>query len=222
MNSQKGIGGIEMKLNKKALQFNLQFFAEPGEGDPATQQPPTEPTSRTDPEGKTYTEEEFQSEIDRRVTQALKKSQEKWQKEYQQKLEHEKQEAERLAKLSTEEREKAIFQKEREEFEKQKREFERERLTNQTLKTLAAEDLPAECCDWIMAGVEKAEDIMTRITDFKKMFSDAVEKRIAERTQSTTPGSGNSQVKSTYTLEDVKKMSAAEINKNWDQIKHLV
>ena len=41
MNSQKGIGGIEMKLNKKALQFNLQFFAEPGEGDPATQQPPT-------------------------------------------------------------------------------------------------------------------------------------------------------------------------------------
>lgn len=223
MNSQKGIGGIEMKLDKKALQFNLQFFAEPGEGDPATQQPSTaETTPSNEQQEKTYTEQEFQSEIDRRVTQALKKSQEKWQKEYQQKLEHEKQEAERLAKLSTEEREKAIFQKEREEFEKQKREFERERLTNQTLKTLAAEDLPAECCDWIMAGVEKAEDIMTRITDFKKMFSEAVEKRLEERTQTTTPGSGNNQAKSNYTLEDVKKMSPEEINKNWDQIKHLI
>ncbi|MFR0781322.1 MAG: hypothetical protein ACLSH8_17205, partial [Zhenhengia sp.] len=90
-----------MKLNKKALQFNLQFFAEPGEGDPATQQSPTaEPTSPSEPQGKTYTEQEFQSEIDRRVTQALKTSQEKWEKEYQQKLEAEKQEAERLAKLS--------------------------------------------------------------------------------------------------------------------------
>ena len=222
MNSQKGIGGIEMKLNKKALQFNLQFFAEPGEGDPATQQPPTtEPTSPNEQQEKTYTEQEFQSEIDRRVTQALKTSQEKWEKEYQQKLEAEKQEAERLAKLSAE-REKAVLEKQKEEFEKQKREFERERLTNQTLKTLAVEDLPAECCDWIMAGVEKAEDIMTRITDFKKMFSEAVEKRLEERTQTTTPGSGNNQVKSNYTLEDVKKMSPEEINKNWDQIKHLI
>ena len=212
-----------MKLNKKALQFNLQFFAEPGEGDPATQQPSTtEPTPSNEQQEKTYTEQEFQSEIDRRVTQALKTSQEKWEKEYQQKLEAEKQEAERLAKLSAAEREKAVFEKQKEEFEKQKREFERERLTNQTLKTLAAEDLPAECCDWIMAGVEKAEDIMTRITDFKKMFSEAVEKRLEERTQTTTPGSGNNQVKSNYTLEDVKKMSPEEINKNWDQIKHLI
>lgn len=212
-----------MKLNKKALQFNLQFFAEPGEGDPATQQPSTtEHTSPSEPQGKTYTEHEFQSEIDRRVTQALKKSQEKWEKEYQQKLEAEKQEAERLAKLSAAEREKAVFEKQKEEFEKQKREFERERLINQTLKTLAVEDLPAECCDWIMAGVEKAEDIMTRITDFKKMFSESVEKRLEERTQTTTPGSGNNQEKSNYTLEDVKKMSVAEINKNWNQIKHLM
>lgn len=212
-----------MKVNKKAFPFNLQFFAEPEEGNPATQQPPTvEPTSPSEPQGKTYTEQEFQSEVDRRVTQALKKSQDKWEKEYQQKLEAEKQEAERLAKLSAAEREKAIFQKEREAFEKQKCEFERERLTNQTLKTLAEEDLPIECCDWIMAGVEKAEDIMMRITTFKKMFGDAVEKRLNERTQVTTPGSGSGQIKSTYTLEDVKKMKPEEINKNWDQIKHLI
>lgn len=194
MNSQKGIGGIEMKLNKKALQFNLQFFAEPGEGDPATQQPSTvETTPSHEQQEKTYTEQEFQSEIDRRVTQALKTSQEKWEKEYQQKLEAEKQEAERLAKLSAAEREKAVFEKQKEEFEKQKREFERERLTNQTLKTLAAEDLPSEFCDMIMAGVEKAEDIMANINIFKKVFSDAVEKRLAERTQTTIPGAGEQQ-----------------------------
>lgn len=211
-----------MKLIKKAVPFNLQFFAEQEEGDSSTQSPTTETASPIESQEKTYTEQEFQSEIDRRVTQALKTSQEKWQAEYQQKLEEEKQEAERLAKLSAAEREKAVFEKQKEEFEKQRREFERERLANQTLKTLAVEDLPAECCDWIMAGVKKAEDIMTRITDFKKMFSEAVEKRLEERTQSTTPGSGNSQVKSTYTVEDVKKMSTEEINKNWEQIKHLV
>ena len=194
MNSQKGIGGIEMKLDKKVLQFNLQFFAEPGEGDPATQQPSTaETTPSNEQQEKTYTEQEFQSEIDRRVTQALKTSQEKWEKEYQQKLEAEKQEAERLAKLSAAEREKAVFEKQKEEFEKQKREFERERLTNQTLKTLAAEDLPSEFCDMIMAGVEKAEDIMANINIFKKVFSDAVEKRLAERTQTTIPGAGEQQ-----------------------------
>ena len=186
-----------MKLTRKALvlPMALQFFAEPGEGGDgaptATQpnnEPPADPTS-----GKTYTEEEFQSAIDKRVTQALKTSQEKWQKEFQQKLEQEKQEAERLAKMSAEEKDKEMFKKQKDEFEKQKKEFERERLTNQTLKTLATEDLPSEFCDMIMAGVEKAEDIMANINTFKKVFSDAVEKRLADRTQPTTPGAGAQQ-----------------------------
>lgn len=197
MNSQKGIGGIKMKLTRKALilPMALQFFAEPGEGGdntPPATPPGNEPPAES-PTGKTYTEEEFQSAIDKRVTQALKTSQDKWQQDFQKKLEQEKQESERLAKMSADQREKEMFTKQQEEFNKQKREFERERLTTQTLKTLATEDLPTECCDWIMANAETAEDIMGNVAAFKKMFADAVEKRLNDRTTTTTPVSGEKQ-----------------------------
>lgn len=186
-----------MKLTRKVLvlPMALQFFAEPGEGGdntppatPPNNEPPAEP-----PTGKTYTEEDFQKEADRRVTQALETSQKKWQQEFQQKLEHEKQEAERLAKMSSDEKEKEMFKKQQDEFNKQKKEFERERLTTQTLKTLASEDLPSEFCEMIMANVETAEDIMANIKTFKKLFSDAVDKRLTDRTQTTTPGAGEQQ-----------------------------
>ena len=51
-------------------------------------------------EPKTYSEQEFNSEVDRRVTEAIKTAQGKWQTEYEEKLKKEKDEAARLAKLS--------------------------------------------------------------------------------------------------------------------------
>ena len=48
---------------------------------------------------KTYSEKEFQGELDRRVESALKTAKEKWQTEYDEKLQSEKDEAARLAKL---------------------------------------------------------------------------------------------------------------------------
>ena len=90
-----------MKNNYKGLKMNLQLLAEDtGAGNGGENKPPEE----NKPEGKTYTEEELQkliqSESDKRVTQAMKTAEQKWQREYEKKLEDEKSEAEKLAKMS--------------------------------------------------------------------------------------------------------------------------
>ena len=92
-------------------------------------------------ETKTYTQEDFdkalQSETDKRVQQALKTAQDKWQKEYEAKVEAEKDEAARLAKMTTEERAKAEAEKEREKFERERKQYQREKLEFETGKQLA-------------------------------------------------------------------------------------
>ena len=68
-------------------------------------------------ENKTYSEKDFQSEVDRRVTEALKTAHTKWQTEYETKLKAEKDEAARLAKMSADERAQAEFDKRVKDFE---------------------------------------------------------------------------------------------------------
>ena len=74
-------------------------------------------------ENKTYSEKDFQSEVDRRVTEALKTAHTKWKTEYETKLKAEKDEAARLAKMSADERAKAEFDKRVKDFEDRGRIF---------------------------------------------------------------------------------------------------
>lgn len=163
----------------RGFKLNLQHFADGNEGGESGE--------------KTYTQAELdkmlQSETDKRVTEALKTAQEKWSKEYAEKLENEKKEAERLAKLSAAEREKDKFDKERKAFEAERAQFERDRLEMQVAKELTNEGLDAEFASILMGA--DADSSMENIKTFKASFDKAVEAAVKARLAGRTPDSGS-------------------------------
>lgn len=164
-----------------------------------------EPEVKKDDEGaKTYTQEEvdalLQSEVDRRITSALKKQEAKNQK----KLE----EAKKLAQMDETQR----FQYELEQREAAIAEKERELALAENKaeasKILATKGISPELVDFIVA--EDAETMMANISllekEFKKSVKDEVEKRLA----SSAPKKGLGQNK-TITRDDFMKMSFTEL-----------
>ena len=185
----------------RGFKLNLQHFADGEEGGESVE--------------KTYTQAELdkmlQSETDKRVTEALKTAQEKWSKEYAEKLESEKKEAERLAKLSAEEREKAKFDKERKAFEDERAQFERDRLEMQVAKELANEGLDTEFASILMGA--DADTSMENIKTFKASFNKAVEAAVKARLAGRTPesGSGNGLTTNPFSKEGYNLTKQAEL-----------
>lgn len=185
----------------RGFKLNLQHFADGNEGGESGE--------------KTYTQAELdkmlQSETDKRVTEALKTAQEKWSKEYAEKLENEKKEAERLAKLSAEEREKAKFDKERKAFEDERAQFERDRLEMQVAKELANEGLDTAFASILMGA--DADSSMENIKTFKASFDKAVEAAVKARLAGRTPesGSGNCLTVNPFSKECYNLTKQAEL-----------
>ena len=128
----------------------------------------------------------LQKEGDKRVTSARKK----FETEFNEKLEIEKNEAARLAKLSKADKEAEIFNKQKEEFEKQKKEFEKTQLLNQTMVNLQQENLPIDFAEYLMS--ESAETIQENIKIFKEKWQEAIQKEVDNRLTTKTPKMGTS------------------------------
>ena len=163
-------------------------------------------------EVKTYTEEEVQAmlqkETDRKTTKALETAKSKWEAEYQAKLETEKSEAEKLAKMSEAERFEAELAKQKDAFESERAQFNREKLELQTVKELAAEGLPTEFSSYVLA--DSAETIKENIKTFKTKWQAEIEKAVDERLQGRTPKTANKPNGETITKEQFDKMGYAE------------
>ena len=158
----------------------------------------------------TYTKEEvdkmLQSEADKRVTKALQTAQEKWEQEYATKLEAEKSEAEKLAKMSEGERFKVELAKEREAFEAERQAFQRMQLEAQAVKELSNEGLSTDLAQFVMA--DNAETIQQNIATFKGLFQQAIEQAVDERLKGRTPSTGTSS--SSVNAKELAKMSYSE------------
>ena len=163
-------------------------------------------------EVKTYTEEEVQAmlqkETDRKTTKALETAKSKWEAEYQAKLETEKSEAEKLAKMSEAERFNAELLKQKDAFESERAQFNREKLELQTVKELAAEGLPTEFSSYVLA--DSAETIKENIKTFKTKWQAEIEKAVDERLQGRTPKTANKPNGEVITKEQFSKMGYAE------------
>lgn len=161
---------------------------------------------------KTYTEEEVQAmlqkETDRKTTKALETARSKWEAEYQAKLEAEKSEAEKLAKMSEAERFESELSKQKEAFETERAQFNREKLELQTVKELSAEGLPTSFSSYVLA--DSAEQIKDNIKNFKSMWQTEIEKAVNERLQGRTPKTANKPNGDTITKEQFDKMGYAE------------
>ena len=162
----------------------------------------TEKVNEAVKEEKTFTQAELDKILNKKFAQ--------WQK----KTEEAKAEAERKAKLTEAEK----LAEERKEFEAMKKQFEYEQRVNSTSKVLASNNLPIEFADFLIA--ENDEATTQRVDLFKNAFNEALEKALVERLKGNTPKTSTVQTR-TFTVNDIKNMSAEEINKNWEQIKNI-
>ncbi|SHJ64990.1 protein of unknown function [Hathewaya proteolytica DSM 3090] len=149
-----------------------------------------------------------QEELDKIITKRLERERVK--------LETEKQEAEKLAKMSAEEKAKFELDKQKSDFEKERQQFLQQKMELEITKQLNTEGLPSNFAKYLMAN--EAETAMANIKEFKTLWTSALEMEVNKRLTGSTPKSGGSATMA-YSIEDLKGMSIEDINKNWNKIK---
>lgn len=151
---------------------------------------------------KTYTQEEvlklLQSETDKRVSQALKTQQKKYEKQLS------------LSKLDGDERAKAEKDNRIAELEEQLAAFQIERNRSELKSVLSSRGLSAEFAD-IIAINDDIEASQANIDKLDKLFKAAVKAEIEKRLAGNAP-KGNATNPAEITKETAKKMSMAELN----------
>ena len=152
-----------------------------------------------EPTVKTFTQEEVDKMIQKRLSRERK--------DIEAKIEAERREAEELAKLSEAEKQKKLFEKQVAEFEATKKAFESEKLLNETSKQLASKNLPIEFAEMLKA--QDAESTFENIKIFETKFNEAVERLVNERLKGNTPKAQTGAVEG-VTKEAFNKMSYKE------------
>lgn len=156
-----------------------------------------------------------QAEFDRRVGKALETSRSKMQAEINTKVQEAVTEAERLAKMNAEQ--KAQYEREKKEKEIADREAA---ITKRELMATAKEQLAEKGLPIYLAGVlnyASAEECSASIEAVGKAFQEAVEKAVNDRLSGGKPPKKAGE-KAAYTMEQIKAMSPAEINQNWEAV----
>lgn len=178
-----------------ALPMDLQFFAEPGDGAGAnggngggaeggeggtSGDDGTEPPSFDD-----LLKNGHQAEFDRRVQKAIDtavgKAQEKWQALTDDKLS----EAEKLAKMTKEEKTQYLAQKHEKELAEREAGITRRELMAEAKNTLAEKKLPAGLAE--VLNYADADSCSKSIVAVEKAFNEAVEAGVQERLKGSTP-----------------------------------
>lgn len=162
----------------------------------------TDTTGADNNEPKTYTQEEvlalLQSETDKRVSQALKTQQKKFDKQLS------------LAQLDGDERAKAEKDNRIAELEEQLAAFQVEKNRSELKSVLSSRGLSAEFCD-IINITDDIEASQANIDKLDKLFKAAVKAEVEKRLAGNAP-KGNGSSSTEITKEAAKKMSLAELN----------
>lgn len=158
-------------------------------------------------EEKTFTQEDINKIIAKTIAKERKRAEE------------EKTEAEKLAKMTAEEKAKHEFEKAKAEFEKEKQAYLREKLEMQVSKELIENNLPAEFSKYLTG--EDAESSKENIDEFKELFNNALEKLVNERLKGQTPSAGGKATIVTISKEEFRKMSVLERQKLYERDREL-
>ena len=166
----------------------------------------TETTENTEvgaEETRTYTQDEvlalIQSEADKRVSQALKTQQKKYEKQIS------------LSKLDGDERAKAEKDNRIAELEEQLAQFQIERNKSELKSVLGSRGLSAEFADIIVIN-DDLETSQQNIDKLDKLFKAAVKAEVEKRLAGTAP-KGNNGSSTAITRESILKMSLPEQQK---------
>lgn len=161
-----------------------------------------ETVDTTEQEIKTYTQEEvlklLQVESDKRVSQALKTQQRKYEKQLS------------LSKLDGDERAKAEKDNRIAELEEQLAQFQIERNRSELKSVLSSRGLSAEFADIITIN-DDIEASQANIDRLDKLFKAAVKAEVEKRLAGNAP-KGNGGAPAEITKEAARKMTMAELN----------
>lgn len=163
----------------------------------------TEVATEQATEVKTYTQEEvlalIQSESDKRVSQALKTQEKKYQKELS------------LSKLDGVERDIAEKDNKIAELQGLLDEMNTERNRSELKSVLSSRGLSAEFADIIIIN-DDIETSQANIDKLDRLFKAAVKAEVEKRLAGSTPKGNGGSAANELTKESVKKMSLAELN----------
>lgn len=144
---------------------------------------------------KTFT----QKDVDKLIQDRLAREQSKWEKRVQ----DERTEAEKLAKMNAEQKAKYAEEKRAAELEKRERDITTRELRATAYETLAEKNLPKELVD--ILNYSDAEQCNKSIEAVEKAFQSAVEKAVNDKLRGGNPPKGGQGSKTDYS-----KMSDAE------------
>ena len=145
---------------KLGLRLNIQLFAD--EKEDVTSEP-------EDKEEKPLTFDEilsdktYQSEFDKRVAKSLETARTKWETDYKAKLEAEKTEAERVAKLSEAEKVKEEMAKKDTRIKELEEKVNARELKDETMKILNEKSIPLNYIDLFDFKNSSAEEILSKV-----------------------------------------------------------
>jgi len=145
----------------------------------------------------TFSKEEYekklQSEADKRVNQALSSAKQTWEKEVHEKILEERKEAERLAKLSEDDRKKELEDKQKNELSIREKTIARKEMKLEAINILSEKKLPIKFADMLIG--ETAEETQSRIKNFEKAYKDEIDAEVTVRLKGTTPKGGTDEQK---------------------------
>jgi len=158
-----------------------------------------ETEGKTSEEVFTLTKEELekqkQSEADRRVREAEKTFEKKYEKELREKIQQEREDAERLAKLTQTEREKELFERNKLLLDEKEKTLRQREMKLAAIDVLTEEELPVSFADQLLG--ESVDDTHDRIQKFKRAWHDAIDAEVNKRLKGRIPESGGSKTDKT-------------------------
>ena len=164
---------------------------------------------------------EYQAEFDRRVAKALKTAQSNWQKDYESKLEAEKQEAKKLAEMN--EAEKWAYEKKQleEKLALKEQELLKKELMATAKNILVEKNIPLNLAD--LLDYSSDENCKKSIEIIEKSFGTALENAVNDRLRGNkAPSSGvaaNNNASWEQLVKNADKMSAQEVAEAYQKLK---
>ena len=137
-------------------------------------------------------------------------------KEYADQLAEQKTEAEKLAKMNAEQKAEYEKKKQLDELARREADITRRELRAEALVQLGEKGLPAKLAD--VLDYSSADACTNSINSVSEAFQQAVAEGVAKVTQGGKPPKAAPEGGKLYTREELKAMTPAEINANWDSV----
>ena len=144
----------------------------------------------------------YQSEFDKRIAKALETSKAKWEEDFKKKLETEKTEAQKIAKMDTEQKLSYQLEQANKKAQEAEAKLNAYELKEQAVKIATEKGLPVGYLDLIDFSKANADNLITSIDALINVRSKDLEGYIKEKVKETSPTTvvGGSQTKTEIPL----------------------